>query len=57
MRSVSPTLCTASQTASSGASGRAKEMLSRMEPAKRNGSWGTTPSWLRSDCNVTVRRS
>ena len=44
-----PSCCTASHTASSGAPGRAKEMLSRMVPAKRNGSWGTTPSWLRNE--------
>ena len=53
-RRRSPTRSTASRTSSSGASGRAKAMLSRMVPAKRNGSWGTTPSWLRSECEGHV---
>ncbi len=57
IRSVSPTVRTASSTSSSEASGRAKAMLSRMVPAKRNGSWGTTPSWRRSDPRVTDSRS
>ena len=55
--SVSPTLSTASWISSSVASGRAKAMLSPMVPAKRNGSWGTTPSWRRSERMVTSRRS
>ena len=55
--SVRPTWSTASWISSSLASGRAKAMLSPMVPAKRNGSWGTTPSWLRSECMVTSRRS
>ena len=37
--------------------GRAKEMLSRIVPAKRNGSWGTTPSCRRSECSETSFRS
>jgi hypothetical protein len=55
MSSESPTVRTASSTSSSVASGRAKAMLSRMVPAKRNGSWGTTPSWRRSDSSVTAQ--
>ena len=44
-------------TSSSVALGPAKAMLSRMVPANRNGSWGTTPSWRRSESMVTSRRS
>ena len=54
---VSPTARTASSTSASVASGRAKARLSRIVPAKRKGSWGTTPSWRRSDSRVTPARS
>ena len=40
-----------------GGVGRAKATLSRIVPVKRNGSWGTTPSWRRSEFSVTSRRS
>ena len=56
-RSPSPTASTAAHSSSSVASGAAKARLSRMEPANRNGSWGTTPIWRRSERSVTSRRS
>ena len=39
------------------ASGRPKAMFSRTLPEKRNPSWGTIPSWRRSACCRTPRRS
>ena len=39
------------------ASGSAKVRLARTVSLKRKGSWGTTPSWRRSDSMVTSRRS
>mgnify|MGYP006162861583 CR=1 FL=1 len=48
-----PTARHASSTSSSVASGRAKATLSRSDPANRNGSWGTVPSW-RPDVGIEV---
>ena len=53
MTFINPTVRTASHTSSSVASGRAKAMVSPTVPAKRNGSWGTPPSWLRRDSSET----
>ena len=53
MKVSAPTAAAAAAMSASVAPGRPKPMLSRIVPENRKLSWGTIPSWERSDCSVT----